>query len=277
LATAKVYAASFSEKGATIGPEPDRRIARTEVLVAQRLFAASLVFALVGACYGQRRADADSDVAMARIMSVLSKAKVSGSLEYWGHCDNLYHFPDFPVVSPAQSNTGTPLEVLREMFSNDPKMQVTQDPDGMIRMAEADVPSDLLNVTISHISFDKAGTSTITAPNGNTRTEPTVVRDPNAARSLILAAPEVSAFMSARNIGWPPYNAEAISFLETSASPRITGDLENVTLSQALDYVLKAIPGLWVYENCPSKTGKRIVYFKFYSNGWGWENLIKRP
>lgn len=247
------------------------------VSMAQRLFVASVVFALVGACYGQQRASADSNVAMARIMSVLSKAKVSGSLEYWGHCDNPYQFPDFPVVSPTQNNTGAPLEVLRDMFNEGPKMQVTQDPDGMIRIVETDVPTDLLNVQISHISFNNAVTRTITEPNGTTGTEPVALRDPNTARSVILAAPEVSAFMSAQNIGWPPFNAEAISFLETSDSPRITGDLDNVTLSHALDYVLKVIPGLWVYENCPSKTRKRVVYFKFYSNGWGWENLVKKP
>jgi len=210
-------------------------------------------------------------------MDVLSRAKVSGSLEYWGRCNNVYHLPDVPRLYPPQNSTGAPLEVLREIFNDDPKMQVTQDPDGMIRMVETDVPSDLLNVTISHISFDNAGTSKITTPDGNTRMEPVVLRDPNAALSLIVGAPEVNAFMAAQNIGLPPSNAEGISFLETSASPRIVGDLENVTLSQALDHVLKIIPGLWVYENCPSKTGKRVVYFKLYSNGWGWENLIKRP
>ena len=31
-----------------------------------------------------------------------------------------------------------------------------------------------------------------------------------------------------------------------------------------MDYVLKAFPGIWIYENCPSSdTRKRFVYFHF--------------
>lgn len=50
--------------------------------------------------------------------------------------------------------------------------------------------------------------------------------------------------------------------------PRATGELNNVTLSEALDYMLKTFRGLWVYENCPGD-GKndRIVVFMFYPTG----------
>ena len=41
------------------------------------------------------------------------------------------------------------------MFANDEDMQVTQAPDGTIRMVEKSVPQDLLNVKIGHISFDE--------------------------------------------------------------------------------------------------------------------------
>jgi hypothetical protein len=52
---------------------------------------------------------------------------------------------------------------------------------------------------------------------------------------------------------WPPQ------------SPRISGSLENVTLSQALDRVLKTFPGIWVYEDCPKSDKKnRVIYLRFY-------------
>ena len=35
------------------------------------------------------------------------------------------------------------------------------------------------------------------------------------------------------------------------------GELDDVTVSQALDYVLDAFPGFWVYENCVKKEGER--------------------
>ena len=52
--------------------------------------------------------------------------------------------------------------------------------------------------------------------------------------------------------------------------PHISGNLDNVTLSEALDYVLRTFPGLWVYENCPSKKRKRAVFITFFRNGPVW-------
>jgi hypothetical protein len=54
----------------------------------------------------------------------------------------------------------------------------------------------------------------------------------------------------------------------SSPVPRVSGELNNVTLSQALDYMLKTFPGLWVYENCPGDNKyKRVVLFTFYRSG----------
>jgi len=41
-----------------------------------------------------------------------------------------------------------------------------------------------------------------------------------------------------------------------------------VTLSEALDYMLKTFPGLWVYESCRgSGKDNRVVVFAFYRTG----------
>jgi hypothetical protein len=50
--------------------------------------------------------------------------------------------------------------------------------------------------------------------------------------------------------------------------PGVSGELNNVTVSQALDYMLKTLPGLWVYKNCPGDgKDKRLVLFTFYRTG----------
>jgi predicted transcriptional regulator len=39
-----------------------------------------------------------------------------------------------------------------------------------------------------------------------------------------------------------------------------------VTVREALDYVLQTFPGFWLYENCQSTGGHRIVHFDFVEN-----------
>jgi hypothetical protein len=138
-------------------------------------------------------------------------------------------------------------------------MQVTQDPDGIIRMNEAGVPTNLLNVKISHILFESYGQRVYTA---------------NGALRIILQTPEVLAFMKANNIIGPfgPFDncggsggvVPGNSGAWPPESPHVSGSLDNVTLSEALDYVLKTFPGIWVYETCPQIDKKNHpVYFRF--------------
>jgi hypothetical protein len=47
--------------------------------------------------------------------------------------------------------------------------------------------------------------------------------------------------------------------------PDVPGELSDVTVLQALDYILKAFPGYWIYENCTLLDGRRSVNFDFYS------------
>ena len=132
-------------------------------------------------------------------------------------------------------------------------MQVMQESDGTIRMIETGVPTDLLNIRIRDIVFEGYGHS--------------AVYNPNAALNFILSAPEVVAFMKLHDIGWP-FAGEAAPGNPGAWPPdlpHISGSLDNVTLSEALDRVLKTFPGVWVYENCPRSDKKnRVVYFRFF-------------
>jgi len=129
-------------------------------------------------------------------------------------------------------------------------------------MNESGVPTDLLNIRISRILFESYGA------NGQRG-----IYTANAALGVILQAPEVIAFMKAHDIGGPfDSSAGSGGAVPGNASawppelPHISGSLDNVTLSEALDRVLKTFPGIWIYENCPQSGKKnRVVYFRFLS------------
>jgi hypothetical protein len=140
---------------------------------------------------------------------------------------------------------------LREILAVDPDMQVTQDiTDGKIRMIERGVPTDVLDLTISHISFDQWP-----------------MYDPRDGVSAILHAPEVVVFMKARDIKWP-FHGSAVRGNPSPwppEQPHLSGSLENVTVREVLDHILKTFPGIWVYENCPRTDEKnRTIYFGFW-------------
>jgi hypothetical protein len=236
------------------------------------LFSAALILTLVGVSSGQapvHMSDYISEYLRVRrvMLHVLEKVHVSGSLEYWGPCEAHRQLPEFPKVETLPENwEGPPLQAFRKMFAGNPKMQVTQEPDGTIRMVENDVPRDLLDVKITHISFDHVH-------NANDANN---AYDAASAQGVILGTPEVQSFMKANDIGWPPSDNMLLAavVVPTPNMPHISGDLDNVTLSQALDYVLKTFPGFWVYENCPSQTRKREVVFEFFSY---WPGLMSAP
>ncbi len=208
-----------------------------------------LVTSCIGQGIGKDRGGSDPRIAEPLIKNVLNRAQVSGSLAYWGRCGSHTWRPDFPKIRLLSDYSGGPREVLQELFADDPNMQVTQEPQGMIRMVETDVPSDLLNIKIRHISFRVHGPA-------NT------LNGPNSALEFILSTPEVKAFNKEKNLGLPSDVFTAPG--DSGSGRRAYGELDNVTVSQALDYILQIFPGFWVYENCPSEEGGRTVFLGFF-------------
>lgn len=191
------------------------------------------------------RGGVDPRVALPLIIRVLSSGHLSGSLEYWGRCD---HNPDFPNVHSPRKTAAPILETLQDMFSDDHKMEVTLDSSDYVRMVETDVPQDVLNVVIAHLSFD--GDDWLSHP--------------NMALQVILQTDEVKKFMRSEGIG--PISEGYYLVGPVPGQPRLSGELSNVTVREALDYVLKTFPGFWIYENCRSNTGARTIHFAFSQN-----------
>jgi len=218
-------------------------------------FKIAVLLALLASCSAQERGGLDPRAALPLVAEALSKAQVSGSLEYWGRCEAHKAYPDFPKLRWPTGHDSLPLEFLQAMFDVDPYMRVTQEADGKVRMIETDVPNDLLNIKIHHLSF---------FPEDAEKSDS--VHGPNMALLAILQAPEVLAYGKAHNIEGLPYSDTRI-FLPGNCcggGQVVHGELVNVTVSQALDYVLQTFPGFWLYENCQHSAGGRKVFFNFF-------------
>jgi hypothetical protein len=189
------------------------------------------------------------------MIEALHSAKVPGSLEL-SRCGSP-PLPQFPHLQAQTTRGRSLIQILSEMFADDPIMGVTQDNYGMIRMIESGVSPDLLNVKIKHIPFEINGVPLQHA-----------AFSPVAAVGTILHTPEVLAYAEAHNIvipslgGAAPGNNAPFSI----DRPHIVGSMDNLTLSQALDRVLRTFPGIWVYAACPCADGKGSCVFLRFLN-----------
>jgi hypothetical protein len=212
----------------------------------------AVVFMMTAASVAQDRGGMSPATALPVLTDAFGRAHTSGSIEYWGHCDFHQPYPDFPKLQPLREFSGSPLDRFRRIFAPDKLMYVIQDgAEAKIRLVEGDVPSDLLNVKISFISFNLKGR------------EPNFFTGPDIALRIILAAPEVRAFRIEHNIG--PFE-EGFAWPGNSGSNKkaVSGELHDITLAEALDYVLQTFPGFWTYENCYGEDGGRQAFFYFF-------------
>jgi len=212
------------------------------------------VLIMLGSCLGQEkeRGGTDPSVAVPLLKHILGTAHVSGSIAYWGRCEAHKPYPDFPALGYPSDDSRSPSELLREAFAKDPKMEVTQESNGLIRMFETDAPMDLLDIKIRHVSF------------GPPDEDRGIFNGPNDALYAILSSPEVKTYRTAHKIG--PLGEERAGSHPPARKQQVSGDLYDVTVKQALDYILQTFPGFWIYENCRSNEGEpgRNVNFGFF-------------
>ena len=209
---------------------------------------------LVGSCVSQDKGGVDQTVAIPVVQKIVSGAQLSGSLEYWGVCDVGKPRPGFPELRPVSGHEGSALDVLQEMFADDPKMRVIQERDGKIRMAETDVPKDFLEVKIHHLSFPSLYHSGAIYHSGA------------MAVYAILNTPEVIDFMDhniGRKVAWEGWGMPGQVVIH---GPSVPGELNDVTVAQALDYVLQTFPGFWFYQNCHNPDVGRKISVGFINN-----------
>jgi hypothetical protein len=204
---------------------------------------------LVGSCLSQDRGGIDQTAAVPAVQKILSSARLSGALEYQGLCDiSQPRSPEFMLRS-ISGHEGSALDALQEIFANHANMRVSQASDGKIRMVETDVPKDFLEVKIHHLLFDSDNHGS------------------GMALYAVLNTPEVIDFME-HNVGsrkfWQGWGLPSdFPFVH---KPSVRGELNDVTVAQALDYVLQTFPGFWTYQSCRTPEGQRKISVGFHDN-----------
>jgi hypothetical protein len=184
------------------------------------------------------------------ILQVLDGLGVSGSIEFTGATCKADRLPEFPKFKDIVSDTPS-VQQLRDMFAINAAMNVSQDADGTVRMVEADVPSDILNVRIREVRFESPYSYY-----------------PNAAlERVVLQAPGFKEFLRDHGINWPFNRDWGFSALGNPYPapewPHVSGSLYDMKLSQLLDYIVRGFPGIWMYENCPQdRTRGRTVWIQ---------------
>jgi hypothetical protein len=190
------------------------------------------------------------------VLNILKESKTPGSIEFFGKCESFVYpgFPDFPRMADSPA-TGSPVQKLRSIFSNDPSMQVRQVSDGSIEMIEENIPQDILNITIADIHFTGTNKSS-------------VINNPNGAVNFVLYSPEVQKYIALHSISFPYSISMASGILggvPDARLPQISSSFHNVTVRFLLNEIAKTFQNLWIYENCPtSAKGSRVVYIRFY-------------
>ncbi|MGD0758934.1 MAG: hypothetical protein ABR921_08520 [Candidatus Sulfotelmatobacter sp.] len=219
--------------------------------------ALSLVFVLLLPCLSQQVGLRFNDSPQL-LRDVLKDAHVSGSVVFSGGCKFQDRNGPLPHVG-MRRDFGSVRETLQHMLAVNSKIRVTQDSDGMVRIAEAGVATDILDVKIHHLSFPASTPQSFDDFPG-----PLYMHGPFVALMAILATPEVTAFQEAHHIDFDSTSRVPGNLFSPAKSPEVSGELSDVTLSEALDYVLKTFPGYWVYEDASCENGSRSVRFEFY-------------
>jgi hypothetical protein len=200
---------------------------------------------LAGHCLGQNKGGLDEGAAVPMVEKILSESRLSGSLEFWGNCDISWPSPEFARLRPVTGHEGSALASLQEMFADDTEMRVTQDTDGKIRMVETNVPQDFLEVRIHHLSI------------------PSSYHSGAMAVYFILNTPEVRDFMTHKIGPTRAWGGWGMPGQIVMYGPSVPGELNDVTVAQALDHVLKTFPGFWTYQNCHDPEGRRTIFVGF--------------
>ena len=182
------------------------------------------------------------------VRNILSNVKTSGSLEYSGRCD--FGQQDFPNAQiPAKQFASSTVDLLNDVFRRDPKMRIWQDANGTVRMAQKNIPQDLLSVRISQLVFKE------------NYWHDDASYHPWDALLVVLETPEVKDYMRRNRISSPFQQIPGMRPVPSPELPHLSGELDNVTVSEALDYILKTFPGLWTYQDCEGADRGRMAVF----------------
>jgi hypothetical protein len=166
----------------------------------------------------------------------------SGSMILSGACKDEAGNVDKAVISDGLSNPPRgPFQNLGESITAvsrlAPQISWTLDKKGLMRVSDNRITDDVLRIVLRRVHFAKAA-------------------DPNEAIRTILSAPEVQEYFKQNHI---EQGTARMMPMNSKGAPRLSGDLHNVTVAEALDSIVKFFPGLWIYSECTSGSFRRVI------------------
>ena len=175
------------------------------------------------------------------VVEMFFLTKDSGSMTLSGTCettqqgnvvvsDTLLHPPRGPF-----QNLGEALTAVSQL---DPHLSWIRDKEGLMRVSDDRVPDDVLRIRLQRVRFRRAV-------------------DVNEAIRSVMSAPEVRAYFKENHIEDATVFINVVP-LSTKGFPRLSDELRNVTVAEALDRIVRFFPGLWIYSDCRNGSLRRV-------------------
>lgn len=188
----------------------------------------------------EERKEVTASNLISRVVKTLADSHSSGSLIYEGSCTPSGAITDsFKVAAPEPA---VPVnQTLHDAFANEPRLTVKEDASGRIRVIGGNVHTDLLDLRIPEITFHSDD-------------------NPRDATIHLLMLPEVKAYMQTHH---KRFVSAIGGIAPMPKGHHLNATLKNATISEALDRIAQTFPGVWIYRECATKSGERLVDFTF--------------
>jgi hypothetical protein len=142
------------------------------------------------------------------------------------------------LANPPQGPFKDLDEVMAALSHVAPRVSWARDQKGLMRVTEDTVTGDVLQLRLKRVRFKGAADST-------------------TAIEEVMSAPEVRDYLARAHI-------EGVTLRTTFVTrgtelPKLSGELRDVTVAQALDRIMSFFPGLWFYGECSCDSSRRVT------------------
>jgi hypothetical protein len=148
-------------------------------------------------------------------------------------------FPAVRLQRPLHGATG--IDAIRQIFSDDPNVTVTQDRSGVVRIAVGSVSNAVLQTRIPSITLDSY--AQYNAP---------------SAIDAIAIASRIYAKEHGLSFDLGPYVIDHLVSEPRKGALHLPSPMQNITIGEALDAVARTFKGIATYGECAQPGGKRL-------------------
>jgi hypothetical protein len=148
-------------------------------------------------------------------------------------------FPSVYLQPPSQRATG--ITAVRQIFRDDPRVTITQDRSGVLRLTIGSVSTAILQTRIPALTL---------SPD-----------DQYSAPSAVVAigsTPEIVTAERSLHLGQPFRIIDIIVSGPIEGAPHLPRLMQNVTMDEALDTVVRTFKGMVLYGTCKLPDGKEL-------------------